>query len=219
MPSKKSWPSAASKSAHYGHDYGRYSTASDSHYSHFNRNATATPSVTGASNSLYYVEPQPGYSGPTFYVKYLHLSCTSDPYDPSAPYGCFVLYGNVEGTALQLNGHNILPGYIVIKRTDTAEFESANVGAQGQVHGAVFRLAFNMDLPSNVIGEGFAFMNGAFRYNSATFNAKSDIYSDNDPSMSAPAIDTIKKYLAREWMTISPGGGGGGGGGGGCYLL
>ena len=44
-----------------------------------------------------------------------------------------------------------------------------------------------------------------------------DIYSDNDPSMSAPAIDTIKKYLAREWMKISPGGGGGGGGG--CYLL
>ena len=191
MPSKKSWPSAASKSAHYGHDYGRYSTASsDSPYSHSNRNATATPSVTGASNSLYYVEPQPGYSGPTFYVKSLHLSCTSDPYDPSAPYGCFVLYGNVEGTALQLNGHNILPGYIVIKRTDTAEFESANVGAQGQVQGAVFRLAFNT---SKVIGEAFAFMNGAFRYNSATCNTKSDIYSNNDLAltMSAPAIDTI----------------------------
>lgn len=216
MPSKKSFV-LAKKAASYGHGHGGVVSLHSKHA--FAAPTAVIASDNAATNSIYYVEPQPGYSGPTFDVRSLHLSCTSDPYEPSAPFGCFVLYGTVEGTPLQLNGHNIHPGYIVIKQTDTEAFKRASVGAQGQVHGAVFRLAFHMDLPNNVVGEGFACINGAFKYQSATFNAKSDIYSDHDPTMSAPAIDSIKRYLVREWMKINPAVQGGGGGGGGCYMI
>lgn len=148
MPSKKSWPTLGKVAARYGNGYGDVVSLHSKHA--FATPTAVTASGNATSNSIYYVEPQPGYSGPTFYVKSLHLSCTSDPYDPSAPFGCFVLYGNVEGTPLQLSGHNIHPEYLVIKRTDTEEFKRASVGAQGQVHGAVFRLAFHMICPTTL---------------------------------------------------------------------
>ena len=56
---------------------------------------------------------------------------------------------------------------------DKIEQINCNIGL---IHGKIYKSIFN-ELPTNVIGSGFARVNGKWKYNSISFNAKCPIRS------------------------------------------
>ena len=147
--------------------------------------ANVRPSRDGSSFDVY---PANG-CGPTFTVKTLHISCKSDTYRGSEhKYGGIILYArNAEIDWYTANNTHCKSGYVVIKRTDTKEFQEKQNrwDEKGRVHGTIYKIAFGESCNDvTVIGEGFGIIDGKFKTTSGAFNpADGDDYHDNTKYM------------------------------------
>ena len=135
---------------------------------------------------------------PAIHVETLHLSCSSDVYQPGHNYAGFILYSHNGQTDWRLNGVHCKTGYIVILDTDSEKVRHWKELSPGQVHGAVYKCIFGEDPAPDTIGEGFAFLGGEFRWNSWTFNGADTVYHDGRREISDMAGKYVQ-YVLTMW--------------------
>ncbi len=137
----------------------------------------------------------------------IRLSCESHQYEPGKNYAGFILYGweNDSGDVLEdwhLNGKHCKSAYLVIQGSDSPDVKRYIGPAPGQVHGAVYWNVFGKGaVASRAVGEGFALVNGEYKWNSWTFNANSDAYHDGSREISALAKKCVKQ-IEDDWKCI-----------------
>ena len=148
-------------------------------------------------------------SGPSFTVTTIHISCQSDTYRGSdCKYGGIIIYArNAQTDWYTTNGTHCKSGYLVIKRTDTSEFEELEKKWQepGIVHGTIYRKAFGESCNDvTVVGEGFGIMNGTFTIKSGAFNpAHGDNYHDSSDLMNKDSARYVEAVL-NIWKSAGP---------------
>eukprot|EP01084_Bolivina_argentea_P057690 105393_1 len=107
-----------------------------------------------------------------------HVSCKSDKINGQDMAGV-VLYSYDNKTDWRLNNVHCKSGYIIVKSFDNIKHIKSN---QGQVHGKCYKFVFGQDIDDKVVGAGFAFFKGKWKFNSYTFNVATK-YHDNKKSM------------------------------------
>ena len=132
---------------------------------------------------------------PKIHVETLHLSCKSDVYVPGHNYGGIVLYSHNGQTDWRLNGIHCKTGYIVILDTDSEKVKRSKATSQGVVHRAVYKCIFGEDPAPDTIGEGFAYLDGEYRWSSWTFNGADTVYHDGRKRISEQAESCVGKVL------------------------
>eukprot|EP00747_Dinoflagellata_sp_TGD_P003597 gnl/TRDRNA2_/TRDRNA2_109260_c0_seq1.p1 gnl/TRDRNA2_/TRDRNA2_109260_c0~~gnl/TRDRNA2_/TRDRNA2_109260_c0_seq1.p1 ORF type:complete len:135 (-),score=12.52 gnl/TRDRNA2_/TRDRNA2_109260_c0_seq1:209-613(-) len=85
-----------------------------------------------------------------------------------------ILYQYEGSNDWQLNGIHCISGYVYIKATRNITHITSFAG---QVHGKLYKSLFGME-PESVVGTGFAFQNGQWKWNSYVFNTTLDGYHD-----------------------------------------
>ena len=162
---------------------------------------------TQATNGKWEDESQsivirPSASGfPVLSFQTIRLSCESHPYSSGRSYAGFILYGlQSDGEVLEewwLNGKHCKNAYLVIQDTDSEAVKRyMAAGAPGMVHGAVYWNVFGEGADvTKAIGEGFSLLNGAYKWNSYTFNANSDTYHDGQRVISSQMKECVGKIL------------------------
>ena len=134
-------------------------------------------------------------SYPDIQVEKFVLSNKSDVYIPEHNYGGIILYSHKGKTDWRLNGIHCKTGYIVILDTDSERVKSMIATSPGIVHGAVYKCIFGEDPAPDTIGEGFAFLNGEYRWNSWSFNGKPSAYHDGQKRISKLTESFVGKVL------------------------
>ena len=164
--------------------------------------------VGGAANvkrekDFFFVYPRSGNGG-RLPVYTIHISCKSDAYEGNvSSYGGIIIYGREgEGDWVTKNETRCKSGYVVIMQTDTEEFKELQEewpNEPGKVHGIIYRKAFEESCNEvNVVGEGFAIMNGEFKTISGAFNpSHGDDYHDDSWKMHPDSAECVKKVV--EW--------------------
>eukprot|EP01084_Bolivina_argentea_P073672 133670_1 len=99
----------------------------------------------------------------------IHVSCRSDTMQRQDMAGV-ILYSYDNKTDWRLNHVHCKSGYIILKSWDKIKNIENN---QGIVHGKCYKSVFDRDIEADkVVGGGFAFRNGKWKFNSYTFNDK-----------------------------------------------
>eukprot|EP01084_Bolivina_argentea_P300067 517296_1 len=111
-------------------------------------------------------------------IKSFHVSCQSDKVKGQDMVGV-VIYSYDNKIDWRLNNVHCRSGYIILKSSDNIKHIQCN---QGQVHGKCYKSVFGQDIDDKVVGAGFAFFNGKWKFNSYTFNVATK-YHDNKKSM------------------------------------
>ena len=148
-------------------------------------------------------------SGPSFTVTTIHISCQSDTYRGNDyKYGGIIIYArNAQTDWYTANGTHCKSGYLVIKRTDTSEFEELKKKwhEPGIVHGTIYRKAFGESCNDvTVVGEGFGIMNGTFEIKSGAFNlAHGDNYHDSSDLMNKDSARYVEAVV-NIWKSAEP---------------
>lgn len=133
-----------------------------------------------------------------------HVSCRS--YKPKKWEGDeglagIVLYAYKGKFEWELNGVRCRSGYIILKKSDNIESIDSN---EGRVHGKVYKSVFNEELDrKKVLGGGFAYYQGVWKFNSWTFNcpnSEADFYHDEKKCMNTDEEEIIKSAL-QYWMS------------------
>ena len=162
--------------------------------------------VGGAANvkkkqDCFFVYPQSG-NGEILPVYTIHISCKSDAYGgDDSSYGGIIMYGREgEGDWYTKNGTRCKSGYVVIMQTNTNEFEKLQKtwgNEPGKVHGIIYRKAFGESCNEvNVVGEGFAVMNGEFKTISGAFNpSHGDDYHNDSWKMHPDSAKCVEKVV------------------------
>lgn len=139
---------------------------------------------------------------PSFPIKTIHISCSSDAYrGTDYNYAGVIIYSCGGKSEWQTaNGTRCKSGYLVIMDTGTEKVKKYQGESPGSVHGAVYRSAFGEQRKEgSVIGEGFSVMKGEFKTNSGVFNPTQDGYHDGTKSMHLNSTKCIKKVVDY-WM-------------------
>ena len=140
----------------------------------------------------------------------IRLSCESHPCTGREKnYGGFILYGwqNEQGDVLddwRLNNKHCKSAYLVVQWTASPDVQRCKrQGAPGQVHGAIYWNVFGIGSDVyRAVGEGFALMNGVYKWNSITFNKNKDAYHDNQRVISPLAKKCVQNILD-DWQSTS----------------
>eukprot|EP01084_Bolivina_argentea_P052689 96785_1 len=115
----------------------------------------------------------------TFEISSFHVSCKSDKFTGENMTG-IVLYEYDDKRDWYLNGIHCKTGYIILRLSKNISHIKDEPGA---VHGACYKSVFNESLDKNkVVGGGFAYLNGKWKFNSWTFNTGSK-YHNNEKEM------------------------------------
>lgn len=128
---------------------------------------------------------------PKICIANYHVSCASyRPGSRSATavvhehenFGGVVLYSYNGKTDWRLGGRHCKAGYIIVKRIEDLKKISSR---KGQIHGKIYKSVFGIDPDSKVLGSGFAYKEGVWKFNSLTFNAGSlgDYFHDGTKNM------------------------------------
>ena len=109
-----------------------------------------------------------------------HFSCTCDIFCKDFDYAGAVFWGTENGESnWTLNNRKCSSGYIIIKQPSSL---TAFPSSEGQIHGSLFKSVFGSE-PSQanpkLIGSGFAFKNGAWVFNSYTFNTGTSFHDNS----------------------------------------
>jgi len=113
---------------------------------------------------------------PYFSISSFHVSCRSDQFTGANMTG-IVLYKYDGKTDWKLNGIHCKSGYIVLKLSKNIEHIK---GEPGKVHGACYKSVFGKSVDKNkVVGGGFGYVNGVWKFNSWTFNVGSKYHNGN----------------------------------------
>eukprot|EP01083_Nonionella_stella_P137538 418479_1 len=116
--------------------------------------------------------------GSTFKISSFHVSCRSDKYTGDPMVG-IILYEYDGKRDWYLNGVHCKSGYIVLKLTKNIAHIKGEIG---QVHGACYKWIFNESVNNKVVGGGFAYHKGKWKFNSGVFNCEKK-YHDNNVAM------------------------------------
>ncbi len=133
------------------------------------------------------------YQGKRIPVKSYHVSCKS--YKPKEwlgkeNLGGIVLYSYGDKLTWEVNKVRCKTGYIIVKKIDDIKHLESKYGI---VHGNVYKSVFKKELDKNVIGSGFAFKDGRWKFNSFTFNAKRDTFHSKEKGMN----ELEEKYVSQ----------------------
>ena len=136
------------------------------------------------------------------FVKSYHISCASrktcDIWNCSLEqhnYGEVVLYMKDGKTDWYCNNRHCKIGYIIIKPVEDIKNITSKYGI---IHGKTYKSVFNEE-PINIVGSGFARCNGIWKWNSGSFNLKSDKYHTlNSKSMNEIEAKWIEKAV-KNW--------------------
>ncbi len=139
-----------------------------------------------ATNLMYEKDPNidiANYQGKRIPVKSYHVSCRS--YKPKEwlgkeNLGGIVLYSYDDELKWKINNVRCKTGYIIVKRIDDIKHLKSKYGI---VHGNVYKSVFKKELDKNVIGSGFAYKDGRWKFNSFSFNSKKDTFHTKDKGM------------------------------------
>ena len=105
--------------------------------------------------------------------------------------GGIILYTYDNKTDWYLNNIHCKSGYIIIKNEENLK----NIGAlHGVIHGDVYKSVFDCEIDDKVVGAGFAFHNGKWKFNSYTFNTGTK-YHDNLKAMHPLEKELVKSAL------------------------
>ena len=124
---------------------------------------------------------------PDLILKSYHISCLSDKVksyeNPGKEYGGVVIYQKDGKDEWELNSNPCWTGYVIVK--DTKKLEVDHIESHlGQVHGKVYKSVFG-PCDAKVVGGGFAYYQGKWRFNSDVFNLRGEM------------SETEKKYLIK----------------------
>eukprot|EP01084_Bolivina_argentea_P086083 155602_1 len=111
-------------------------------------------------------------------ISSFHVSCKSDRINGENMAG-IVLYSRNDQNQWSLNGIRCKSGYIILKSVNNIKLIKSS---QGQVHGKCYKSIFGCEIDETVVGGGFAFVNGQWKFNSYSFNVASK-YHDNKKAM------------------------------------
>ena len=139
-------------------------------------------------------------------VEIIQISGKSDTYKPGHNYGGVIIY-QYNGKSEWQTANNTLckSGYIVIQDTDSQSVKKWKGTEPGVVHGAVYRNAFGESVnDAEVVGEGFAMLNGKFEMCSGVFNNPSDsAFHDRRKRMHELSEHCVRKVVGY-WKNASP---------------
>jgi hypothetical protein len=144
--------------------------------------------VIGPRGDSFEINSVRNSSRPTIKIETVHISCSSDSYDPSKDMVGLIVYSFNDQPIFQLNGHRCKTGYILIKETANIDHVQSK---QGMVHGKLFKWFFGIEPDQRFVGGGFAFQNNKLKFNSGVFNARNDDYHDVTKSMHQHEIHLI----------------------------
>ena len=100
-------------------------------------------------------------------VKTLHVSCKSDKFDEKKGYIGFVLYKYLEQDEWMINNVRCKSGYIYF--IESSKLDCVKVS--DTYHARAFYNLFGVELvKDDVVGSGFAYLDGVWKENSTTFN-------------------------------------------------
>eukprot|EP01084_Bolivina_argentea_P296187 510075_1 len=125
---------------------------------------------------------------PPIEITSFHVSCQSDDIVEDKDMVGVVLYSYNGKTDWNLNDIHCKSGYIILKLSENIAHIKDEPGV---VHGACYKSVFNQSLDSKVVGGGFGYRNGKWKFNSFTFNT-GDNYHDDNKSMHEVEIKCIK---------------------------
>mmetsp|Transcript_49999 Transcript_49999/g.44807 ORF Transcript_49999/g.44807 Transcript_49999/m.44807 type:complete len:251 (+) Transcript_49999:43-795(+) len=116
------------------------------------------------------------YGGYPFDISTFHVSCRSDKFTGENMTGV-VLYKYDNKQDWHLNGIHCKSGYIILKLSKNI----AHIKNEpGKVHGACYKSVFGKSVDKNkVVGGGFGYVNGVWKFNSWTFNVGSKYHNGN----------------------------------------
>ena len=112
-------------------------------------------------------------------------------------YGGIVLYAYNGKSEWYLNGIHCKSGYIIIKQTNIDnELPKSSLG---QIHGSIYKSLFGCGCDKNVVASGFAYINGKWRFKSASFNLNFNNYEMTtcEIKLLKTAIHNWRKYGIR----------------------
>jgi ubiquitin-large subunit ribosomal protein L40e len=114
-------------------------------------------------------------------TKTLHFSCKSEPVQPGSlhNYAGMVLWAYDGQSDWRINNVHCKSGYVYIRRTHGSGSIESEKSACGQVHGKLYKSLFQIDPSPSVVGTGFSYVNGAWKFNSYTFNTGSEWHNNN----------------------------------------
>ena len=109
-----------------------------------------------------------------------HFSCACDIFCKEFNYAGAVFWGTEKGESnWTLNNRKCRSGYIIIKKVSSL---TSYPSKEGLIHGSLFKSVFGSE-PSQanpkLIGSGFAFKNGAWVFNSYTFNTGTSFHDNS----------------------------------------
>ena len=87
-----------------------------------------------------------------------------------------VLYAYDGKSEWILNNVHCKSGYIILKKTKNIIDIQSNYG---QVHGKCYKSVFKQDVDKKVVGAGFAYVGGEWKFNSYSFNCGSGYHDEN----------------------------------------
>jgi len=142
---------------------------------------------------------------PMINIESVHISCSSDVYNPNEDMTGLIIYSFDNQQDFRLNGHHCRAGYILIKLTKNLSHIQSN---QATVHGSLFKWFFGIEPDNRFVGAGFTLVGGTIKFNTSAFNAKHDDYHDESKVISANEIALIKTalngfYINNKWQQKS----------------
>lgn len=113
-----------------------------------------------------------GDGAKTVTTKTLHFSCKSETVQPGSlhNYAGMVLWAYDGQSDWRINNVHCKSGYVYIRRTHGSGSIESEVSKCGQVHGKLYKSLFQIDPSPSVVGTGFSYVNGVWKFNSYTFN-------------------------------------------------
>jgi len=133
----------------------------------------------------------------------MRLSCKSDVFDESSDMVGMVLWSFEGKTDWTLNNVHCKSGYVYMKDTSSIMHIHSSFGA---VHGKLYKSLFQCE-PTNIVGTGFAYKDGEFKFNSGVFNASSK-YHNEDREASQSEKELILRVVKDSPGTTMTSGGG-----------
>ncbi|CAF2271037.1 unnamed protein product [Rotaria magnacalcarata] len=125
----------------------------------------------------------------------IHISCSSDRFDPYGNFVGMIVYGYNGQSDFYLNGRHCRAGYMLIKNVNSINRIPADT-----MHKKLFKCFFGIDLPSEFSGGGFAYQNGTWKHNSFSFNINADLYHDTQKGMHQIEQQLVNAALNRLYI-------------------
>lgn len=135
---------------------------------------------------------------PVIKIETVHISCSSDPYDPNEDMTGMIVYSFNDQQQFELNGHRCRTGYVLIKASKNIAHVQSN---QGIVHGSLFKWFFGIEPDNRFVGAGFAIQKEKIKFNSGVFNARNDDYHDDCKTMTEHEIFLVKNAHEQLFVT------------------